>query len=302
MTEETPRATAGKVGLIGVGLVGTALARRLLAAGYQVAGYDIAPAQMDALAALGGVPAQSATQVAAGHSTVVLSLPTSEIGSAVIAEITPHLTTGSVVIDTTTGDPDQIAGFGTALATHGVHYIDATLGGSSKQIAAGEAIVICGAQADVFANCKDLLAIFGARCFHVGPYGAGARMKLVLNLVLGLNRAVLAEGLSYASATGVDPAAALEILKVGPAYSRAMDVKGHKMLSGDFSLEARLTQHLKDVRLILETGRRSGAFLPLSSVHKTLLESAEAAGFGGMDNSAVIRAYLPDTAGEGKAQ
>jgi 3-hydroxyisobutyrate dehydrogenase-like beta-hydroxyacid dehydrogenase len=116
-------------------------------------------------------------------------------------------------------------------------------------------------------------------------------MKLVLNLVLGLHRAVLAEALCFASAMDLDPAAALEVLKAGPAYSRVMDTKGHKMLACDFSVEARLSQHLKDVRLILAAGARCGAHLPLSFVHRMILEQAEAAGFGPADNSAVIQAF-----------
>jgi 2-hydroxy-3-oxopropionate reductase len=76
-------------------------------------------------------------------------------------------------------------------------------------------------------------------------------MKLVVNLVLGLNRAVLAEGLAFSRACGFDPNDALRILAAGPAYSRAMDMKGRKMLDEEFSPQARLSQHLKDVRLIL---------------------------------------------------
>ena len=116
-------------------------------------------------------------------------------------------------------------------------------------------------------------------------------MKLVLNLVLGLNRAVLAEGLSFARSSGIDPALALEILKAGPAYSKAMDVKGQKMLSEDFTPEARLSQHLKDVRLILDQARQQGRMLPLSEVHRTLLEKAETAGYGAADNSAIVKAF-----------
>ena len=120
-------------------------------------------------------------------------------------------------------------------------------------------------------------------------------MKLVLNLVLGLNRAVLAEGLEFARASGIDPAVALEILKSGPAYSRAMEAKGEKMLTGDFEPEARLSQHLKDVRLILAYGEKLGAKLPLSALHRELLEAAETAGFGGADNSAIIKAFQKGT-------
>jgi 3-hydroxyisobutyrate dehydrogenase-like beta-hydroxyacid dehydrogenase len=67
------------------------------------------------------------------------------------------------------------------------------------------------------------------------------------------------------------------------------------MLTEDFEPEARLSQHLKDVRLILECGRRAGARLPLSDVHRELLESAEAAGFGAADNSAIIKSFQAGT-------
>ena len=112
-------------------------------------------------------------------------------------------------------------------------------------------LVIAGGEPGAIAACGDLFATFATQAFPVGPWGSGARMKLIVNLVLGLNRAVLAEGLALARACGLDPAAALEILRAGPAYSRVMDTKGTKMLSGDFTPEARLAQHLKDVHLIL---------------------------------------------------
>lgn len=286
-----------RVGLIGVGLVGTALSERLLAAGYEVIGFDTAAGQLENLRRLGGVAARSAAEAAAASERVILSLPTSEIGRTVIDEIAPRLAPGVIVIDTTTGEPDQVAGFGARLAAQGIRYLDATIGGSSRQVLAGEAILICGGEPETFAACQDLFAVCGRSAFHVGPCGAGARMKLVLNLVLGLNRAALAEGLTYAAAAGIDPAAALEILKAGPAYSRVMDTKGHKMITGDFTAEARLSQHLKDVRLILASGAQCGACLPLSAVHRELLEKAEARGFGASDNSAVIKAFEKDPSG-----
>jgi 3-hydroxyisobutyrate dehydrogenase-like beta-hydroxyacid dehydrogenase len=118
-------------------------------------------------------------------------------------------------------------------------------------------------------------------------------MKLVLNLVLGLNRAVLGEGLAFARACGIDESVALDILRAGPSWSKVMDTKGEKMLTGDFEPQARLAQHLKDVRLILEAGRQSNAMLPLSKLHEQLLDELVQAGYGDLDNSAVIRAFKP---------
>ncbi len=116
-------------------------------------------------------------------------------------------------------------------------------------------------------------------------------MKLVVNLVLGLNRAVLAEGLALARALELDWSTCLEVLRAGAAYSAVMDTKGEKMITGDFTPQARLSQHLKDVRLMLEAAQRTGIELPLSNVHRSLLERAAAAGLGDLDNSAVLRAF-----------
>ena len=143
----------------------------------------------------------------------------------------------------------------------------------------------------VFDAAAPLFKTFAGRAFYLGSYGAGARMKLVANLALGLHRAVLAETLAFAHACEVSPVDALEVLKAGAAYSRVMDDKGQKMLDHDFSVEAKLSQHLKDVRLILAAANAKHAKAPLSQVHRQLLEGLEAAGYGEMDNSAIIMAY-----------
>ena len=111
---------------------------------------------------------------------------------------------------------------------------------------------------------------------------------MISNLVLGLNRAALAEGLAFAEALAVPSAAALEVLAGSMAYSRAMDTKGRKMVERDFTVQARLAQHSKDVRLILGAAAKAGVKLPLSETHFRLLERAEAAGLGDHDNSAII--------------
>lgn len=253
-----------------------AIADRLHVAGYRVVGFD--PARN---AAFPGEWAETTAEVAQRCRRIVLCLPNADVSSRVLQELGDAL-----VVDTTTGAPNE-------LAARPLTCLDATVGGSSEQLRQGQAILMVGGAPDTFAQFRDVLQALSQQVFHVGPAGAGARMKLVFNLVLGLNRAVLAEALGFAQHTGVDPAAALEILKSGAAYSRVMDAKGAKMLSGDFTPVARLSQHLKDVRLILEAGHAAGARLPLSELHRQILESVEADGLGHADNSAVIRYFLP---------
>jgi 3-hydroxyisobutyrate dehydrogenase-like beta-hydroxyacid dehydrogenase len=279
-----------EVGLIGVGLLGSAVAERWLAAGYAVTGFDTDAARREALAAMGGTAAISAGEVFARARRVALVLPHSAVNAKVLDAARP-LAAGAVIIDMTTGDPEEMAAMGAALARDGVGYLDATIGGSSAVVRGGGAIVMAGGEREVFTQCEELFAPLAERIFHVGEAGAGARMKLAMNLVLGLNRAALAEGLAFAEACGLPLDVALEVFRAGPAWSRAMDAKGRKMITGEFAPEARLAQHRKDVELILAQAARCGARTPLSAVHRGLLEEVERAGLGGADNSAIIRAY-----------
>ena len=284
-----PDTLKSSIGLIGVGLVGTAIAGRLLAAGWRVIGWDLDPGRCSALASAGGRVAGGIAEVFAASDRILLSLPTDEVVSAVLLGADASLRQGQFIVDTSTGAPESAVEQARRLSARGVAYLDATVSGSSQQLRDGEAVLLVGAEEAAFRACRDLFATLAPSTFHTGPPGSGARMKLITNLVLGLNRAALAEGLAFAEAVGVDPSAALEVLRGSLAYSRAMDAKGRKMIEGDFVPQARLSQHLKDVRLILRAAGERGRPLPLSETHRTLLERAEAAGWGDLDNSAIIK-------------
>ena len=272
------------VGLVGVGLMGTALAERFRRARLRVLGFDLKPSRRRGLEW-----APDAATVFATCRRVVLSLPDGKAVDALLGKTPPRR--GTIVVDTSTGDPRRAAAIGRRLARRGVPYLDATVSGSSRVVKRGEAIVMAGGRATAFLKCRDLFNAFSRKTFLVGPCGAGSRMKLVHNLVLGLNRAALAEGLGYARRQGLDPGKALEVLLESAAYSRAMEAKGWKMIRRRFAVEARLSQHLKDVKLILDEGRRTHAVLPLSKAHRGLLEMAVRRGHGASDNSAIILAF-----------
>jgi 3-hydroxyisobutyrate dehydrogenase-like beta-hydroxyacid dehydrogenase len=279
-----------RVGIIGLGLVGSALAERLISADYEVVGYDSLQVQNIVLGKLGGAAMASAADVVKSCDFILLSLPLSNIAAAVIEDIKPHLSR-KIILDTTTGQPEAMARMGQQLAGIGCEYLDTTIAGSSSQVRSGDVIVMLGGSEAAVVKCEGLLSAFAKQWFHLGPWGSGARMKLVVNLVLGLNRAVLAEGLSFAKSIGVDSRQALEVLKAGPAFSRVMETKGEKMLANEFSPQARLAQHHKDVKLILEEAACVSKSLPLSTLHEELLARLVAAGDGDLDNSAIIKAF-----------
>lgn len=280
-----------EIGILGLGLMGTAIAERFLESGFRVRVWNRTPGKASALIAKGALWSDRLLEEC---PRILVSLYSSEVVREVLGSAgVERASRGTTVIDTTTGDPSQMIAMGSWLAQHGIDYLDAPISGSSVQTRNGEATVLVGAEPALFDRCGDLWGILGSKVIRCGPLGSASRMKLVTNLVLGLNRVALAEGLAFAEAQGIPSAAALEVLSASVAYSRVMEVKGRKMVERNYAVQARLHQHLKDVRIILENAAHSGMRLPVSEVHRQLLEAAVAAGLGEQDNSAIFEILRP---------
>jgi len=283
------------VGLIGLGLLGSVLGERLLDAGYSLHVFNRSREKAEPLLARGAVWSDNPF---AACDRVVVCLYTTSVVEQVLASLGGALRPGQTVLDATTGDPHETAALGGWLAERGVAYLEAPIAASSDQTRRGQAVALCAGDEAVFLRHQALLECLAPKTFYVGPWGSAVKVKLVNNLVLGLNRVALAEGLVFARALGLDAARTLAILKQGNAYSVAMDVKGRKMLEEDFAADAKLSQHLKDVRLILAEAEAAGVRLPASQLHRRLLEHAEARGWGELDNSVILKAVetFPDGA------
>jgi len=281
-----------RVGLIGVGLVGTVLAKHFLANGLEVVGYDVDIDRLDCLKRIGGTCTKGPAEVAERVNHVVLSLPDTAVVLEVIEGANGILHAARkpfYIIDTTTGDPDDIVVLADRLAQSQISLLDATISGASSQLEKREAVLMVGGDPAAYDACADLLRLLADEVFYVGPSGFGSKAKLATNLVLGLNRLALAEGMVFAEKLGLPLDSFLRLLRVGPAYSVAVDVKGEKMLNNDFEPVSRIRQHHKDVSLMLKHAKKCSQHLPLSHVHLGILEKAIAAGDGELDTSAVIK-------------
>ena len=284
------------IGVIGLGLMGEVFSRRLIDGGQSVVGYDIEAAKGVRLANMGGRAAASIAEVAGACDAIVLAVfDTSQVEDVVENHILPAVgeTSRRIVLCTSTCDPDRIAALGERVIPRGLRFLETPVSGTSEQVRRGEGVGLIGGDRETAAEAEVVLAILFPRRFHVGHIGDGGRTKLAVNLILGLNRMALAEGLVFASRLGLDPAAFLPVAKASAAYSQIMDVKGAKMingmLSGNFTPEGRVRQTLKDVRLTLEQAQRHGQALPMLNVHCDVLEACVRAGESDLDNSAVIK-------------
>ena len=281
-----------QVGVIGLGLMGSAIVDRLLEYQFVPFVWNRTPEKAEPFIDRGAVWCDNPI---AACDRVIVSLYSSDVVESILQPLKTSLRHGQIVIDTTTGDPDHSVLWEKRLAESGAFYLDAPISGSSAQTRRGEATVIVSGQQHAFDACHDLWPVLGKNVFYVGSTGNAAKMKLVSNLVLGLNRAALAEGLVFAESIGIDPSSALEVLRGSAAYSRQMDTKGNKMIENDFAVQAKLSQHLKDVRLMLDAASAVGLELSLANTHRQLLEQAESLGLGDMDNSAIIEAIRRQT-------
>lgn len=280
MPPETP------VGLIGVGLMGEVYAVRLLAAGFGVIGFDIDPARTKRLTRLGGRTGSLGEIARQCDPIVVAVFSTDQVEDVVERALLPAAR-GKIVICTSTCDPDRVAALGARVA-QGVHFLEAPVSGTSVQVRQGDGVGLIGGDVETAQAAAAVLDALFPKRFHIGKIGDGGRAKLAINLILGLNRLALAEGLVFASRLGLDSKAFLQVARASAAASQVMDTKGPKMIAGDFAPEGRVRQTLKDTHLMMGQARKLGQELPLLEVHAAVLEACVRQGESERDNSIVI--------------
>jgi 3-hydroxyisobutyrate dehydrogenase-like beta-hydroxyacid dehydrogenase len=283
------------VGVIGTGLMGTACAKRLLAAGFRVLGHDAEAGKLTAFETLGAGAARSLEEIAAACDVVVLAVfNTDQVeevleGPRGLAAARAKNPAPLTVLCVSTCDPDRITALAARLPAARVRFVESPVSGTSDQVARGDALGLIGGDRAAADAVRDVIEAISPRWHYLGAAGNGGRAKLAINLILGINRAALAEGLVFAERMGLDPVAFLPVARDSAAYSQIMDVKGGKMLAGDFSPQGYVHQSLKDFSLMLELARRLRQRLPLGETYKALMDGCVGAGEGDLDNSAVIK-------------
>ena len=281
-----------QVGLIGLGLFGSAIAERLIAARFRPYGFDIDPATRAAFERRGGVFAPSLAEIATRCDQMILAVYNTEQVEAVVERgILPAvgMRSGKIVLCASTCDPDQVAALAQRMASKDLYLLETPISGTSEQVRKGDGVGLLGGDREKLQQVSKIVEAITPTYFHVGEVGDGGRAKLAINLILGLNRLALAEGLVLAERMGLDADSFLVVARKSASYSQVMDTKGSKMVRGEFAPEGRIRQTLKDVKLMLAQARSRGQQLPLATLNEEILEACVRQGEGEDDNSAVIR-------------
>ena len=180
------------------------------------------------------------------------------------------------VLCASTCDPDHVAALAQRVASQALHLLEIPISGTSEQVRKGEGVGLLGGDTEKLQEVSEIVEAITPTHFHVGEVGNGGRAKLAINLILGLNRLALAEGLVFAERLGLDADSFLAVARKSASYSQVMDTKGAKMVRGEFTPEGRIRQTLKDVKLMLAQAGTRGQQLPLATLNEEILGSLRA--------------------------
>jgi 2-hydroxy-3-oxopropionate reductase len=281
-----------KIAWIGLGIMGSPMAENLIRAGYQVTGYTLEAEKLERLAANGGKAASSVAEAVRDADVVFTMVPASPQVEAVAYGqdgILENARPGALLIDTSSITPQTSIDLARAAAAKGIRVLDAPVsGGEAGAIEAVLSIMVGGEQAD-FDAARPLLDVLGRTVVLCGPHGSGQTVKAANQLIVAVNIQACAEAVVFLEKSGVDLAAALEVLNGGLAGSTVLTRKKDNFLRRDFAPGFRIDLHHKDMGIVTDAARTVGAALPVGAVVAGLVASLRAQGDGGLDHSALLR-------------
>lgn len=249
---------------------------------------------MPELVSQGAQAAETARAVAEHSDIVITMLPDSpqveevELGEGGVIE---GARPGTLFIDMSSVAPSKSRKVEEALREKGVSSLDAPVSGGEVGAQNATLSIMVGGDAAAFGRAQPVLGVMGKNIVHIGGPGAGQTTKIANQIVVALTIQAVAEALTLARKSGVDPVKVRGALLGGLAQSRILDLLGHRMIEENFKPGFRIGLHRKDLRLAQSAGLEAGVPLPATSLAATLMDAMIARGDGGLDHSGLAKLY-----------
>lgn len=279
---------------IGLGNMGQGMARNIMASGTVLRGFDLSEAARARFAEAGGEAAGSAAEAAQGCSLVVVMVMNAAQAEAVIfdAGVAEAMAEGGTVLLMSTVAPSDARRFGERLAGLGLKLLDAPVSGGQVGADAGTLTIMASGPEDAFARADDVLQAVAGTVHRLGDApGMGATYKVVHQLAAGVHIAAAAELLSLGAKAGCDPHKLFEIVMASAGASWMLGNRGPRMLEADPGVTSSVDIFIKDMSLVLQTGKDAEAPVPMAALALQMFTAARSLGHGAADDSMVIRAY-----------
>ena len=280
-----------KVGVIGLGFMGSAISGNLVHDGFTVIGCDIDRNRVEALIEKGGRGASSAEEIANQSDVVLTSLPSTAAFEDVIwgpAGLLASKTTDLIVMECSTLPIDLKQRAFEALQESGISLLDCPISGGTR--AAEKDLVVYGSGSrEAFEKCLPVIHGFARANYYLGEFGNGSKMKYVANLLVAIHNVSAAEALVFGIKSGLDPDLLYRVICDSSGRSRMLEVRGPKMLKGDYdqaSMKVGVFQ--KDIKIIEQFASLIDCPTPLFSCAAEIYKAAMAQGRENQDTSSVF--------------
>lgn len=263
------------IGLIGLGAMGGGYATRLMEQNCEVLCFDTMPEARAWVQAKGASVAASLEVLGLACKTIILSLPKAAIVEVVMAELGPHLRPGTIVIDTSTSEPDTTKRLSAIANDNGYHFLDGPVSGGPLGARTGTMTMVVGGDEVAFAKVRPLLEKMTGKLLHIGPSGAGHTVKIANNLLCAANLVLMGEMAQMAERAGISLAELLAGVNAGSGRSGVSEVNFPKWITNE-AYDSGFTMGLmrKDVGLATGLADRLGISLPATEVIAAIWEQS----------------------------
>ena len=269
--------------------MGSNMARRLKDSGYEIAAvYDVNTASVQALAQELACPAAEQLQQVTKSSDVIFTVVTDDKAMKKIYNSgLMSRARGKLFINCATITPEVHVWVEAKAEKAGAQSLEACMASSITQAREGSLYLMCGGKPEVFERAKPLLEKLSASMRYVGPAGKAAQFKALVNMVMNINTAALAEGLALGDALGLDLPMLREVFSQTGANSRVLQTDGEDMQKRDHSCFFSAAHAAKDSGIALKLAKSQGLTLPLAAATKKQYDRMVAEGLGELDKSGV---------------
>jgi 3-hydroxyisobutyrate dehydrogenase-like beta-hydroxyacid dehydrogenase len=276
ISEHTINKRTAKLGFIGLGLMGSRLTRRLHSSGWNVQAWNRSPDPAQSLARDGVAISSSIAKLVADSDVVLSSLANDEAVHSVYFDnggIFSSAKPGTIILEMSTISPQLSRLLHQEASLRGVDLLDLPISGSTPAVEAGTITLLAGGEPNTFQKCTPIYESLAKQWFLIGPGSSGNRMKLVVNLLLGVDMHAIAEAVSLGQHLRIDRNILLDVLSKTTVIPPAFVGKLKKIKDNDYSPEFPLRLMSKDMDLAMEAAKTSGADLPAARVAQSVLAS-----------------------------
>jgi 3-hydroxyisobutyrate dehydrogenase-like beta-hydroxyacid dehydrogenase len=286
-----------KVGFAGLGRMGAPMAARIAEHGFPLTVWNRTAGRAEPLASHGARVVGSLGELAADSNVIITMLSDGAVALSVWAGpggLLEACAPGTIGIDMSTTGPQAARDIASRADLAGVRFLDAPVSGSVALAEQGRLTTMAGGDPAALAKALPVLRVITARQLHLGPPGAGAAMKLAVNIMIAAVNQAVAEGLAVAAEAGIDPRDAYEAFLASAVSSPFLRYKRDAYLAADDAPVSFTTALMaKDLQLALDIAEQAALPLTLAVTAKQTLDRACAAGFGEADFACIARLLLP---------